>query len=91
MAVGWAGDNAVNEQIQASIDDEIERVRQRLYTGTGLTECESCGESIPPERQKALPGVRLCIECQRERDEEDARAAVHSPYNRRGSKDSQLR
>jgi hypothetical protein len=33
--------------------------------------------------------VRLCVPCQAERDREQAAAA--GPYNRRGSKDSQLR
>lgn len=30
------------------------------------TECQepSCGEPIPEARRRALPGVRLCVECQ---------------------------
>jgi len=28
-----------------------------------LSECEACGEDIPVARQKAVPGVRLCLEC----------------------------
>ena len=36
----------------------------------------------------ALPGVRLCIACQ---EKADAEVRVFSGYNRRGSKDSQLR
>lgn len=50
--------------------------------------CEECGEPIPEARRKALPGVRLCVACQEEADK-DQRAV--SLYNRRGSKDSQLR
>ena len=39
-------------------------------------------------RRQAIPGVRLCIECQTERD----RAPVaRGGINRRGSKDSQLK
>ena len=30
MAVGWAGDNAVNDQIQDSLNDEIARARRGL-------------------------------------------------------------
>ena len=30
MAVGWAGDGAVNEQIQDSINDEIKRARRNV-------------------------------------------------------------
>ena len=39
-------------------------------------------------RRKALPGVRLCVACQKALDHEQAN---FSGYNRRGSKDSQLR
>jgi len=47
-----------------------------------------CGESIPEARRKAIAGVRLCIVCQTEHDKS---ASTASAYNRRGSKDSQLR
>lgn len=88
MAVGWAGDGAVNDQISASIDDEVARARSRLPSGTSLSECEECGEPIPEARRKALPGVRLCLLCQEEQDRE---SVIFSAYNRKGSKDSQLR
>lgn len=88
MAVGWAGDNAVNDQINDSIEDEIARVRSLLPKGESLTECEECGDPIPEARQKALPGVRLCLACQEEADQEAVR---FMGYNRKGSKDSQLR
>jgi hypothetical protein len=35
-----------------------------------------------------VPGVRLCVACQSDRDEQER---AFSGYNRRGSKDSQLR
>ena len=88
MAVGWAGDSAVNDQIADSIADEVERARGRLPRGESLAVCEECGGPIPEARQKALPGVRLCVPCQTEQDAEDTR---FSGYNRKGSKDSQLR
>lgn len=88
MAVGWAGDNAVNDQIAGSIEDEVARARARLPKGESLTECEECGEPIPEARQKALPGVRLCLACQEELDKE---YVTFAGYNRKGSKDSQLR
>ncbi|ENW84342.1 hypothetical protein F909_00249 [Acinetobacter sp. ANC 3929] len=34
----------------------------RDYSTPSLSECEQCGNDIPPERQK-LGGVTLCIEC----------------------------
>ena len=88
MATGWAGDGAVQEQIDATIKDGIKRVRSKLPQGPGLTHCEECDTAIPKARRKAVPGVRLCVSCQEARDLEDG--AV-SGYNRRGSKDSQLR
>ena len=88
MVVGWAGDDAVNKQIQSSIDDEVARIRSLLPKGKSLTQCEECGANIPRTRQKALPGVRLCVACQEEHDKE---LVQFSAYNRKGSKDSQLR
>ena len=36
MAVGWAGDSAVQDQIQDSINDEIRRARACLPQGVSL-------------------------------------------------------
>jgi phage/conjugal plasmid C-4 type zinc finger TraR family protein len=88
MATGWAGDNAVNDQIDATIADAIKRARSRAPKGPSLTHCEECEAKIPDARRKAVPGVRLCVPCQTEHDKEDA---AFTGYNRRGSKDSQLR
>jgi RNA polymerase-binding transcription factor DksA len=88
VAVGWAGDSAVNDQIRDSIADEVARARRSLPQGVGSADCENCGEPISEARKKALPGVRLCRPCQEEQDKH----YVHSSgYNRKGSKDSQLR
>lgn len=88
MATGWAGDGAVQDQIDATIKDAIERARSQLPQGPGLIHCEECDAPIPEARRMAMPGVRLCVPCQEEHDREQG---VHSGYNRRGSKDSQLR
>ncbi len=88
MAGGFAKDGAVQDQIDASVEDAVNRARNQLPRGAGLTHCESCGNAIPDARRAAVPGVRLCVSCQSERDEENA---GYSGYNRRGSKDSQLR
>jgi phage/conjugal plasmid C-4 type zinc finger TraR family protein len=88
MATGWAGDNAVQDQIDATIKDAIARVRGRAPQGPSLKHCEECGVKIPEARRKAVPGVRLCVACQTAHDKE---AAALGGYNRRGSKDSQLR
>ncbi|MGB0133443.1 DksA/TraR family C4-type zinc finger protein [Dokdonella sp.] len=88
MATGWAGDGAVQDQIDATIKDGIKRARTQLRAGPGLERCEECDAKIPEARRKAVPGVRLCVKCQ-EASDQDARKAAG--FNRRGSKDSQLR
>ena len=88
MATGWAGDSAVQDQIDATVDDAVKRARSRLRAGPGLEYCESCDAAIPDARRQAVPGVRLCVRCQ---DAEDRRAGGGGGLNRRGSKDSQLR
>jgi phage/conjugal plasmid C-4 type zinc finger TraR family protein len=89
MAGGWAQDGAVNKQIEDSIEDELKRIKGRRHpSGESLTHCAECDEPIPEARRTAIPGVKLCIECQRERD---ARPVSRGGINRRGSKDSQLK
>ena len=88
MATGWAREGAVQEQIDATVKDGVQRAKSRLPQGPSATHCHECGASIPQERRAALPGVRLCVACQEAVDKE---AQHFSGYNRRGSKDSQLR
>lgn len=88
MATGWAGDGAVQDQIDATVKDGVSRAQSRLPQGPGLLHCAQCEVEIPQARRNAIPGVRLCVACQ---DVDDREAAQFSGYNRRGSKDSQLR
>lgn len=88
MAGGWAADGAVQDQIDASIADAVAKARAQLARGPSLSHCAECGEAIPEARRAALAGVRLCINCQAELD---AANKAQSGFNRRGSKDSQLR
>jgi phage/conjugal plasmid C-4 type zinc finger TraR family protein len=88
MATGWAGDGAVQDQIDATVKDGIQRAKSRLPQGPALMHCANCGAEIPEARRNAIPGVRLCVPCQEARDKD---AEAFSGYNRRGSKDSQLR
>jgi phage/conjugal plasmid C-4 type zinc finger TraR family protein len=88
MAGGWSRDGAVQDQIDASLEDAIQQARSRLPEGEGLTHCEECNTLIPKARRQAMPGVRLCVACQEEHDKDQT---IFSGFNRRGSKDSQLR
>ena len=89
MAGGWARDGAVSEQIEASINDELARLKARKApVGDSLTHCADCEEPIPEARRAAIPGVKLCIDCMQERDSQHK---TRGGINRRGSKDSQLK
>ncbi|MGR3804227.1 DksA/TraR family C4-type zinc finger protein [Marinibacterium profundimaris] len=89
MAGGWSRDGAVNEQIEASISDELARLRAaKRPQGESLTHCAECEEEIPEKRRLAIPGVKLCLDCQQERD---GAYKARGGINRRGSKDSQLK
>jgi phage/conjugal plasmid C-4 type zinc finger TraR family protein len=88
MATGWAGDGAVQDQIDATVKDGVSRAQSRLPQGPSLTHCADCGTEIPDARRNAIAGVRLCVRCQEAADREQEQ---FSGYNRRGSKDSQLR
>jgi phage/conjugal plasmid C-4 type zinc finger TraR family protein len=88
MATGWAHEGAVQEQIDATVKDAINRAKSQLPAGDSLMHCAECGNDIPEARRVALPGVRLCLACQ---ELADRQSGPVSGYNRRGSKDSQLR
>lgn len=87
MAGGWARDGAVQDQIDDSVKDAVSGARARLPAGESAEYCDDCGDKIPERRRAALPGVRTCVTCQAARDKH----VQHSSFNRRGSKDSQLR
>lgn len=88
MAGGWAKDGAVQDQIDATVEDAVNQARSNIATGESAEFCEACDAAIPEARRKAVAGVQLCIKCQSERE---SKAVVTSGINRRGSKDSQLR
>ena len=87
MASGWAPDGAVQDQIDDTVIDGVLRARARMPVGDGDSHCRECGEEIPLGRRRAVPGVHLCVGCQSAHD----RQPVQVGFNRRGSKDSQLK
>jgi phage/conjugal plasmid C-4 type zinc finger TraR family protein len=88
MAGGWSRDGAEHEQMDATVNDAVERVRSAQLTGDSAEFCDECGNTIPEARRVAVLGVQHCIGCQTELEQEAKAAEL---FNRRGSKDSQLR
>lgn len=92
MASGWAADGAEHEQIEATINDAIAFAKRNLPYGKTLADsreyCEECDAPIPLARRQAILGVQYCINCQSKLESEHKAVEL---FNRRGSKDSQLR
>lgn len=87
MASGWAPDGAVQDQIDDTVMDGVLRARANMPAGEGETRCVECGDEIPERRRQVLPGARRCVGCQSALDQRP----VSYGFNRRGSKDSQLK
>jgi len=88
MAIGWSRDGDVQQQIDASVAEAVKLARSRLPEGESLRHCEMCEEPIPEARRNAVPGVRLCLACQSMVEKQQRTPEL---FNRRGSKDSQLK
>ena len=89
MAGGWAKDGAVSEQIEASINDELARMLARkIPLGASFSICAECEEPISEQRRLAVVGVKLCLGCVQERENQHQK---RGEINRRGSKESQLK
>lgn len=88
MASGWANDDAVIEQINSTIEDAIARARGEIPRGESLYECEECGAPIPQARLGSHSWRALMHSLP---TGERFTKPAYTGYNRRGSKDSQLR
>ena len=47
MAGGWTRDGAVQEQIDATVEDAVQLARSRLPDGDSASNCEECDARIP--------------------------------------------
>lgn len=77
MASGWGPDGAAQDQIDSTVDNAVQRARDALGAESERV-CQECGEEIPQACATACL-VRL------------KKQTASSFYNRRGSKDIQLR
>lgn len=64
MAIGWTRDGAVQDQIEASIEDALKKARSNMNSGESSLLCKACGLAIPEARRVAVPGVQFCVTCQ---------------------------
>lgn len=87
MAGGWTRDGAIQDQIDDTVSDAVKLARDQISTGTSAKFCIECGDEIPERRRLAVEGVKTCILCQSVEDGNRSTAG----FNRRGSKDSQLK
>ena len=87
MPVGWSGDVAVKEQIEATVTDTVELERGRLNEKKSFIHSEECESLIQDLRRKVLPGVLLCVKCQSEFEEPKSSISY---FNGNGSKDIQI-
>jgi len=53
MAVGWAREGAVQEQIEATVEDAVQLARSRLPEGESFIKCENAKSKfrLPGEKQ----------------------------------------
>ncbi len=66
---GYGGPDDEAERATIRVEEQVALARSLLPTGPGSLTCIDCGELIPEARRKAMPGTRLCVECQSERDD----------------------
>ena len=68
MAGGFAKDGAVQDQIDATVEDAVERARGQLPSGESLEHCEDC-DAIIPEADKKAGDEHLEMILQRKSDQ----------------------
>ena len=88
---GWGACDNVQDTIESTVNDAIDWVRLELDLANKHVSkniCQSCELSIPLERMLAVKGCEYCVSCQSIIDGNNKHVSY---YNRRGSKDSQLR
>ncbi|UYD57586.1 hypothetical protein OFDDKENP_00210 [Aeromonas phage B614] len=86
---GWGPSDEGFSTRESTIKDAISWARLEMEIaskGKSNEFCDECDEEIPVRRRELIKGCKYCVRCQSKRD-----FVIKSGYNRRGSKDSQLR
>lgn len=69
--------------VEGDIIEQIDEAIERLETGEyGI--CHDCEHNINPERLKAIPHTKYCIECQSIREINDGKNIVQFDYDEEG-------
>ena len=61
---GYGSVDDESEHALILAEDGIELARLMLPAGPTAVQCFECGEDIPEERRKAMPGTKYCVDCQ---------------------------
>lgn len=59
-----------SERESITRQEALARARRPPLTGESLECCCLCGADIPEARRLAIPGVGLCVTCQKTREEQ---------------------
>jgi phage/conjugal plasmid C-4 type zinc finger TraR family protein len=61
--------NALRDaQLQRLLAARAKALAYPLPSGEAARECDECGDEIPEERRRAMPGCRFCVPCQTARE-----------------------
>lgn len=86
---GWGPSDEGFATREATVSDAVDWARLELELSSKRESeefCVDCDDEIPEKRRLLVKGCQRCVSCQSKHDK------IHtSAYNRRGSKDSQLR
>lgn len=92
MAVGFTRDGNEQEQIDQTLKDNLNRVKQNATVNNNTTiYCLGldCGEEIPEARRLAVKNANYCLTCQSDLDKLNSNTT--SLYNRKANYHTQLR
>ena len=90
MAVGFTRDGNEQEQINQTLEDNLNRVKQNATVNNNTSiYCLECGEVIPEARRLAVKNANYCLTCQSDLDKLNSNTT--SLYNRKANYHTQLR
>ena len=90
MAVGFTRDGNEQEQIDQTLKDNLNRVKQNATVNNNTSiNCLDCGEEIPKARRLAIKNANYCLTCQSDLDKLNSNTI--NLYNRKANYHTQLR